>query len=200
MARNDIVYHNTQVFYKAKAEIGKYIFRQGGEVWRMLVAMGDYFLEHAWKEHGTPMNGGDGWSGFTGNTQTSYAYGIYRDGVIADICFIGDVKAPPVHVKVRKGESLYLEHPYEGLARGWPSGMAETVEDFGQETSARFLASYKPSASYGLSLVVCTGTEYSEWIEENMGNVLTLTGRKDNVSDIYKKAMSEFKAIDVSWR
>ena len=56
--------------------------------------------------------------GFTGNTQTSYACGIYMDGKLAYCSFQESWNRPPVRLKVEKGKYVYLSHPYEGHARG----------------------------------------------------------------------------------
>ena len=66
-------------------------------------------IDHALKERE--------FDGFTGNTQTSYACGIYYNGGLMGIVIAGNAMRKPVHVKVRKGERVFLRRPYEGKPR-----------------------------------------------------------------------------------
>ena len=58
-----------------------------------------------------------GWLGFTGNTQTSYACGIYIDGNLEGIITQDNWMDSPRRKKVPRGKSVYLKNPYEGSPR-----------------------------------------------------------------------------------
>lgn len=116
--------------------------------------------------------------GFTGNTQTSYACGIYMDGKLAYCSFQESWNRPPVRLKVEKGKYVYLSHPYEGHARG-VRGKTDVDSLYGSDTSLNFLKSYTNVPKKGFSIVMCTGTEYSEYIESSRNlNVLTETWQR----------------------
>lgn len=105
---------------------------------------------------------------FTGNAITSYACGLYIDGVLSDIRLVGDKLSPPVHIKVQEGETLYLERPYSGKPRTI-TGMVDLVLDKygGEEGSITFLTKYyQPKVKKGFELVMCTGAEYSVYQEK----------------------------------
>lgn len=118
---------------------------------------------------------------FTGNTATSYACGIYRDGVLKYMVASGEDMEAPVHAKVQNGQRLFLPNPYEGAPRG-VKGRAEIVYNMsGMDTSFRILRE-SASKRKGLSIVMTTGTEYSEYLEgARLLNVLTDTSKKQNV-------------------
>lgn len=130
----------------------------------------------------------------TGNTLTSYVAGIYDEGVLYSTVTLLDV--------------AYLDHPaLEKLSND--SGIVEverydngyvviinthsfinTDKRFGVETAKDFLAKYTPPNPKGLSLVITTGTEYSEYIEETRRlNVLTETflWAEGTVANIFNK-------------
>lgn len=100
------------------------------------------------------------YTSFTGNTLTSLAFGYYLEGNLSDVVFINREKA--VHAKVKNGEWLYLEVPYEGKARK-VQGKVDITDDYGFQTSQRFLESYMPTGGNGI--VITTGTEYSTFLE-----------------------------------
>ena len=111
--------------------------------------------------------------GFTGNTQTSYACGLYVDGKIEGILVQNNWSASPVRKKVRMGEWAYLRNPYEGSSRS-VKGKVNVTGDFGLETSMKFLKGYRAKKGY-LQIVMTTGTEYSEFLEV-VRNLDVLTG------------------------
>lgn len=117
--------------------------------------------------------------GFTGNTQTSYACGIYFNGKLVEMIIAGDTMRKPIRLKVEHKEVAYLPDPYEGKPRP-VEGKVKVDSFYGAKTSADFLASYKPFINKGFSVVMTTGTEYSEYLE----NVLNL----DVLTDTYKSA------------
>lgn len=107
-------------------------------------------------------DGKKGWNSFTGNTITSLAFGLYEHNSLTDIVFVSGVK-PPVHAKIRNGETVYLEDPYEGEARS-VTGKVDIYNDWGNETSVRTLQELRPKGDSGI--IVTTGTEYSEFLEK----------------------------------
>ena len=129
------------------------------------------------------------YTGFTGNTQTSYACGIYVGGMLVEVVHSQSFQDRPVHLKVRHGQLLYLEHPYEDSERGRARrGMVPVDGLEGIETSLKFLNSYKVPKKY-VALVMTTGTEYSEWLEEYMH------------LDVLKRTYLEAaKVLDKNWR
>lgn len=132
--------------------------------------------------------------GFTGNTQTSYACGVYVNGTCRHIIFQRNWMQPPVRMKIRYGELVFLSNPYEGEARAVRGGVDLNAE-FGQETSVRFLMAHKcPKDGWGL--VVTTGTEYSEFLETIYGyDVLTATG-----DEAYALISNSFKPMPSEWQ
>lgn len=122
-------------------------------------------IDHALKERE--------FDGFTGNTQTSYACGIYYNGGLMGIVIAGNAMRKPVHVKVRKGERVFLRRPYEGKPRS-VIGRVDVDGEWGADSAAEFLASYRPFIKKGFSVVMTTGTEYSEYLE-NVRNLNVLT-------------------------
>ena len=112
--------------------------------------------------------------GFTGNTQTSYACGVYVNGTLEHVSVQKNWNTPPFRVKVRNGHFVYMTNPYEGRPRG-VTGKVDTETDYGLELSLKQLEEYKPPKK-GLALMMTTGTEYSVYIEQAMSlDVLTNT-------------------------
>lgn len=108
---------------------------------------------------------------FTGQTVTSYACGVYMWGALTDILYSADGLRKPVAKKVRFHRYKRLKRPYEGESRGvW--GSVEVNELSGRDTSEGFLRGFNMGKNCGL--VLTTGTEYSQYIENVRGlNVLT---------------------------
>lgn len=117
----------------------------------------------------------------TGNTLTSLAVGIYHRGnlerIVTAITTQGLVM--PEHKKLSRGDGLGVI-----MVRDYDNGklipvkkynLVNTNGEYGLTTSVNFLKSYKaPSDSIGL--VMCTGTEYSNFLEAKRGlNVLSDT-------------------------
>lgn len=112
--------------------------------------------------------------GFTGNTQTSYACGLYVDGTLEGIVTQKNWNSPPVHRKVKIGEWVYLRNPYEGRSRSI-RGTSQVTDNFGLDTSIRFLRSFNAKKNT-IQIVMTTGTEYSAYLEAAAGlDVLTGT-------------------------
>lgn len=116
-----------------------------------------------------------GYMGFTGNTQTSYCCGIYKDGALDRIVYQKAWNAQPVRKKVKKNKLVFLKDPYEGKERS-VRGMVTVDNRYGQERAIYLLQRYKKVARTGWTLVLTTGTEYSEYIEQTTDrNVMSNT-------------------------
>jgi len=112
--------------------------------------------------------------GFTGNTQTSYACGVYVNGKLVHVSVQQNWKEPTRRMKVRKGKVVYLNNPYEGYPRA-VKGQVDIVENHGLPLSIKQLEEYK-APRHGVALMMTTGTEYSVYIEQAMSlDVLTNT-------------------------
>lgn len=116
----------------------------------------------------------------TGNTLTSYMVGIYENGKLRRLVSIyqADSLKRPTSRKLSQGDG-------KGVIRveDYDSGkiipvkkykLLKTDEGYGYNTSKLFLFSYRPKTTKGFSLVMCTGTEYSEYLE-SLRNLNTLT-------------------------
>lgn len=133
------------------------------------------------------------YNGFTGNTQTSYACGVYINGKLVHVVFQHNWTAPTVRMKVRKGQVVFLQNPYEGNPRRIV-GQADIVENHGKPMSLRMLEEYR-APRQGVALMMTTGTEYSTFLEEELGlDVLSKT--KADAPDIIRK---NWKKIDDSF-
>lgn len=108
-----------------------------------------------------------GWTGFTGNAQTGFAIGIYRDGILRSYETGADFNRPPLRKKIRNGQTVHLKNPYEGAERT-VKGRVDVTDETAPETSEKFIKSFKPSVTKGLSMVVCVGAEYYAFIDSNM--------------------------------
>lgn len=112
--------------------------------------------------------------GFTGNTQTSYAVGVYVNGGLSHVSVQHNWSEPPRRMKVRKGKVVFMGDPYEGQPRA-VKGQVDIVENHGLTLSLKQLEEYK-APKKGLALMMTTGTEYSVYIEQAMSlDVLTNT-------------------------
>lgn len=112
--------------------------------------------------------------GFTGNTQTSYACGVYVNGRLVHVAVQHNWNEPPIRMKVRKGKVVFLSNPYEGRPRV-VEGKVDIVENYGLALSLKQLEEYKAPRK-GLAIMMTTGTEYSVYIEQAMSlDVLTNT-------------------------
>lgn len=112
--------------------------------------------------------------GFTGNTQTSYTCGVFLNGKLVDVVNSGESMEKPVRRKIPFGKTVYLSRPYEGNPRA-RKGYVKTNRDYGSETAMKFINSYRAPRK-GIALVMTTGTEYSEFLEQQAGlDVLTKT-------------------------
>lgn len=110
--------------------------------------------------------------GFTGNTQTSYACGVYVNGRLEHVSVQRNWNEPPRRMKVRKGKVVYMSNPYEGHPRA-VTGKVDIEENHGLPLSLKQIQEYK-APKKGVALMMTTGTEYSVYIETAMSlDVLT---------------------------
>lgn len=158
----------------------------GGYVFDRLAEACERLTDDAVRNYRSPVGA------FTGNTVTSYACGLYVDWALSYYYSNGGKMKDPVRVKLAKGETAFLNPDYEGRKRRF-TGRTDTDKGFGEEFSFRFLSQYRPRVRKGFELVVCSGTEYSSYIESVWhGNVLT--GTFDRASQILAK---NFKPMDL---
>jgi len=158
---------NDAVFYAAKRKIWDLVWPN---LYEALVSLAHELIQSAEfeKEY---MN-------LTGNTLTSYAVGIYKDGALIEIIQNSNLR-PPVRVKLTRGEAVIGFTDYDGNFRKKFVGKVETDRGWGDDTSIKFLTSYDPPfRSSKTGIVMCTGTEYSEFLEMQGANVLTATKKE----------------------
>ena len=79
----------------------------------------------------------------------------------------------PVRVKLTKGET-FVGVSYDNQNRRF-TGTIETDKGYGEASSFDFLKRYKSESRKGFEIVMCTGTEYSTYLE-NVLNADVLTG------------------------
>ena len=123
----------------------------------------------------------------TGNTLSSYGYGLYYNGSVHLISlYEGE---PAIRLKLRKGEILRNFEDYDGNIRNYFKADVDTDRGYGSETSYNFLANYTPESKF--SILVTTGTEYSAYLE----NVLNLNVLTDGYEFSISEFMKSFKPI-----
>lgn len=141
----------------------------GGHIFDCLTKACEQLTDNAVKNYRSPIGS------FTGNTITSYACGLYMNGALSYYYSNGSKMKSPIRVKLTKGETAYLSPDYGGRNRRF-TGKTDTDKGFGEDFSFKFLTRYKSKAKNGFEVVVCSGTEYSSYIENVWhGNVLTDT-------------------------
>ena len=117
-----------------------------------------YRLIHAAEIHA-------GYNNLTGNTITSLACGIYNQGKLIKV--VNDSDMPePVREKLDKGEVMEAGSiTYDGFTlKSNYTGTIDTDGGYGADFSKEFLSSFVP-ANAGYSVVMCTGTEYSVYLQ-----------------------------------
>lgn len=158
---------NDAVFYAAKRKIWDLVWPN---LYEALVSLAYELIQSAEFEKG--------YMNLTGNTLTSYAVGIYKDGVLIEIIQNSKLR-PPIRVKVTRGEVLVDFRDYDGNFRKKFVGIVKTDSGWGDDTSINFLTSYDPPfRSSKTGIVMCTGTEYSDFLETQGSNVLTATKKE----------------------
>lgn len=117
----------------------------------------------------------------TGNTITSYMIGIFKKGKLARTVALKNVDGLPNPTRrklsYKKDGVVVVEEYMTGKDRFVKlNNLVETDKMYGYTTAKRFLTSYKPEVYKGYGIVMCTGTEYSGYLEDVIGlNVLTET-------------------------
>ena len=128
----------------------------------------DELVRHAQQNYKSPIGS------FTGNTITSYSVGLYINGSFV-YYYQDDGIKPPVRGKLTKKEGkVELSPDWEGRTRSYYAKV-DTDGGYGKDSALDFLNSYK-SRTKGVEIVMCSGTEYSSYIQDVMkGNVLEKT-------------------------
>ena len=122
------------------------------------------------KEHGD----------LTGNTLTSFTAGVYRDNKLVktiNLLTVSSLERPRLK-KLSKDDGFISVERYDDgeIMIVNSNSLIETDKRYGYQTAKDFLKSYSPNNVKGWSVVLTTGTEYSEYIEETRNlNVLTET-------------------------
>ena len=130
----------------------------------------------------------------TGNTVTSLAFGLYVDGALSDVVTLD--KEAPLRTKLTKGDVLTNFVDYDGRLRKRFYAEADTDGGYGYDTSLTFLKGYRIPKKWKYAIVVTTGTEYSEYLQNVLNlNVLQDTEIKAETSG-YKMFINSFKPID----
>ena len=146
-----------------------------------LASFGDYMIDKVLPLQAEFRN-------LTGNTLTSYAYGVYVNGSLHTIGLFGSGE-PAIRIKLSKGETVRNFEDYDGNIRSYFTGDIDTDRGYGDEASYRFLSGYTPTGKY--SLVFTTGTEYSAYLE----NVLNLNVLTDSFDTVRTELLQSFKPI-----
>lgn len=115
----------------------------------------------------------------TGNTYKSLTAGVFYNKRLYDLVFMdGDM---PIRKKLSKGEKFpkgTMRYDRDEQEQTFVAKV-DTDGSYGDQTSIKFLSGYKPGRN-GYCIVVCTGTEYSEF------------RALDNLTDNYQSARQSF--------
>lgn len=106
--------------------------------------------------------------GFTGNTWTGTAVGVYVSGKLIYFIttkMIADMP-PTVRRKLTSGERAFLESDYNGRKRAYV-GIIETDKQHSEYDAIQFLENHNPLSKYAITVV--NGSEYANYIENEMG-------------------------------
>ena len=112
--------------------------------------------------------------GFTGNTWTGTAVGVYSQGKLIYYITTRMIENMPAPVmsKLRLGRPAFLEKPY-GYIMDYSGGnrwMRPTIDTDGGSSeldAIEFLESRIPTSQYGITVV--NGSEYANYVENSMG-------------------------------
>lgn len=109
------------------------------------------------------------YTGFTGNSQTSYTSQVWIDGVpFAEYC-TGDFQRYPVHEKIEFREALSLEEPYEGSPRT-VRGEADIEHSYSSQTIDA-IRMQKQKIDKGVAMRMSVGVEYNNFIGDPIGEM-----------------------------
>lgn len=132
-----------------------------------------------------------GFQSFTGNTLLSFMAGVYQDGRLWYVYTITDEGLKPIRKKIPKGKRIYLKHPMQGNPR-MVTGKVTTTDEYGPETSKRFLESFAaPKKKYCLVIVI--GTEYYSLIDFNLSSMTRSFNTAQSLSN--SKLIEELKLL-----
>lgn len=109
------------------------------------------------------------YTGFTGNSQTSYTSQVWIDGVPFTEYCTGDFQRYPVHEKIEFGEALFLEEPYEGSPRT-VSGKADIEHSYSSQTIDA-IRMQKQKIDKGVAMRMSVGVEYNNFIGDPIGEM-----------------------------
>lgn len=129
-----------------------------------------------------------GFGNLTGNTISSYAFGVYYLGKLVVMGF-NKKSEPPIRNKLIKGETVTNFEDYDGNIRDWFTANVQTDGGYGTNSSMRFLQSYTTTRKF--AIVFTTGTEYSEYLE-NLRDLNVLTQGKEHAITAFVRS---FKPI-----
>lgn len=137
------------------------------------------------------MNNHSGFNNFTGNTHTGYVCGLFMDGALQYYAASASLDKPPVRVKLTAGETAYLDPDYDGNTRSF-RGVIETDQGYAFDYAMKFLNGYSSKVKKGFQLVMTTGTEYSEYLE-NVRHADVLTGTFEEIPQILFKNLKPIR-------
>lgn len=106
----------------------------------------------------------------TGNTITSISAGLYDVDspypIILNAIDVIGLREPIWH-KLTEGD-IWIGEDYDGNYRYEFAANVKTDVGYGANTSYKFLLDYKLPAECSLGIVLCTGTEYSEYLKDEL--------------------------------
>lgn len=134
----------------------------------------------------------------TGNTLTSFVIGLYENGRLYKIVDVYDIPniQPPTRKKITKGEGrrgvlVLTRYKTYQKAIVRTDKFVKTSNEYGEDTARRFLLSFK-NRMEGFSMVMATGTEYSEYLESTRRlNVLQET--YDYTESVFRRHLKNIK-------
>jgi hypothetical protein len=146
---------NDKVLEEGLLKAKKIIYQS---LWRELKSLSVELIRRAVEDY-------DGCN-LTGNTITSISAGIYERQmpypIILNAMDVVGLREPIWHKFSAPG--LWVGEDYDGEERKGFEANIKTDQDFGYNTSYHFLLNYKLPANTDFGIVVCTGTEYSEYL------------------------------------
>lgn len=109
----------------------------------------------------------NGWSSWSGNTQTGYTAGIASGGSLVAVKSLGESLPAPLRPKLEKGEWGTLDPDYSGRKKQRRKGSADIAEPYGMPLGRKTVAEVagRQTGAAGVAFRMATGTEYSEWLE-----------------------------------
>jgi hypothetical protein len=115
------------------------------------------------------LRGKEGWSSWSGNTETSYTCGVALNGSMVYMKSVGDNAPAPLIPKLKKGQTRTLKVDYSGRTNQRRTGKVNITDPYGTETAKKTVGEVKSKSNTGLAFRMATGTEYSQWLEFKKG-------------------------------